>query len=116
MFTFQLLYAKFSFWKCWKTLLGKQAAAYINMRLEIKHCMITEENTEMEEKHVKTENRQELNLDQMQQVSGGVGEPEKRTSGRYIVVACDGCGKHITITSETTEYICSCGYKNTFFG
>ena len=65
----------------------------------------------MEEKRVETENRQELNLDQMERVNGGVGP-----DSRLITVSCGGCGKHFVITTETTEYKCTCGYKNTFSG
>ena len=65
----------------------------------------------MEEKRVETENRQELNLDQMERVNGGVGP-----DSRLITVSCRGCGMHYSVTAKTTEYICRCGYKNTFSG
>ena len=67
------------------------------------------DNTEMEKKRVETEIRQDLSLDQMEQVNGGA-------HGHPLVVACGGCGKHFTITSDTTEHICSCGYRNTYGG
>ena len=64
----------------------------------------------MEKKRVETESRQDLSPDRMEQVNGGA------THNRMIVVACGGCGKLFTITSDTTERICPCGYRNTYLG
>ena len=61
----------------------------------------------MKEKLVDTENKSELNPDQMEQVCGGTN---------LLIVACGGCGKHFTINRDTTEYKCVCGYKNRFDG
>ena len=67
----------------------------------------------MEEKRVENESRLDLNLEQMEQVYGGNGRVSKL---KLIVVACGGCGKHFTITQNTTVHLCECGYKNRFVG
>ena len=68
------------------------------------------DNTEMEEKRVETEIMRDLSPDRMEQVNGGAAH------NRMLVVACGGCGKLFTITSDTTEHICPCGYRNTYGG
>ena len=61
----------------------------------------------------KTLENARLNENELEDVPGGLFNPADK---QYIAVVCGGCRKHFVITSDTKEYICTCGYKNTFSG
>ncbi len=54
----------------------------------------------------KTLENAKLNESELEDVPGGLFNPADK---QYIPVVCGGCRRHFVITSDTKEYICTCG-------